>query len=151
MVNHRHGGNNRIYRKHSVKNQDLRDNAPKTGMFFLVFRHRKLVVPFQPLVQLGRGFIKQENTAGKHNDVFTRHRRSADTEQRMSQRHDVRHKRQHNNADEHRQPQPRYPRPIAPVRFDLIGEDSDENQVVYTQNHFEHKKRCKAYPSMRFG
>ena len=132
MIHHRHCRNNRIDRENRIQNQDLRHNTPKRRMLLLPFSNRKLIVAFKAFVQLGSRFIKQENTSGKHNHVFTGNLQAAQLKQRTRQRHDVRHKAQHENPNNDSQPQARYPRPIPLRRFDLVCQNRYENKVINT-------------------
>ena len=83
-------------------------------------------------MQLGSRFIKQENTAGKHNHVFAGNLQATQFKQRTRQRHDVRHKAQHENPNNDSQTQARYPRPIPLRRFDLVCQNRYENKVINT-------------------
>ena len=83
-------------------------------------------------MQLGSRFIKQENTAGKHNHVFTGNLQTAQLKQRTRQRHDVRHKTQHENPNNHGQTQARYPRLISLRLFNLVCQNRYENKVINT-------------------
>ena len=151
MIHHRHRGNHRIDGKHGIQHQNLRHHRPKRHMGFLGIGHRKVVVPFQALVQFGGRFIKQEQAAGKHDDVFTRHLQTGHAKQRLGKRNNLRHKAQHNHPNQHRQSQTGNPRFVAQRRFDFIGQNRHKNQIVDTEYDFEYQKRCKAYPCMRFG
>ena len=132
MIHHRHCRNNRIDRENRIQNQDLCHNAPKSGMLLLPFSNSKLIVAFKAFVQLSSRFIKQENTAGKHNHIFTGNLQAAQLKQRTRQRHDVRHKAQHENPNNDSQTQARYPRPIPLRRFDLVCQNRYENKVINT-------------------
>lgn len=101
-------------------------------------------------MQFGGGFVKQENTAREHNHVLAGNGEAADLEQRLGQRDDVRHKSKHNDADDDCQPQPDNPCAVAPCGLDLVCQNRHKDKIVYPQYNFQHQKRGKTYPGMRF-
>ena len=109
----------------------------------------KLIVPFQPLVQFGGGFIKQKQTAQEHNQIFARHGKRADMKPRVHQRHDVRHKAQHDDAHHNSQRKAGDARFVAISGLDLIGQNCHKHQIVDTEHHFEHQQSGKTDPSGR--
>ena len=70
VIDHCDSRDHGIYGKYRVKNQDLSNHAPKRRVFFLAVGNGKLVMPFEAFVQLGGGFVEQEDTAREHNHVF---------------------------------------------------------------------------------
>ena len=70
VVDHGHGGNDGIDGENGIENQNLGNNAPKKGMLFLRICYGEVVGPFEAFVQFGGGFIEQEESACKHNQVF---------------------------------------------------------------------------------
>ena len=149
MIDHGDGSDDGIDGKYRVKNQDLGNHAPKSRVFFLTVGNGKLVMPFEAFVQLGGGFVEQEDTAREHNHVFAGNVQPTNVEQRARQGHDMCHEAEHDDADNDRKPQTGNARAVALGGFDFVRQNGDENEVVYPQDDFEYQKRGKAYPSMR--
>ncbi len=67
MVDHADGSDHRVEREDRIQHHNLRHHAPEAraaslGRIIAVF-------PLQPLVELHRGFKKQEEAADQHNEV----------------------------------------------------------------------------------
>ena len=75
----------------------------------------------------------------------------ANVKQGLGERDDVRHKAQHDDADNHRQRQPNDAGFVAQGEFHFACEDGNENQVINAQHHFQYKQRGETYPCLRLG
>ena len=151
VFHHRHGGNHAVDGEHGVQHQNLRNNGPKGGVFFMLVGHLKMVGTFQPFVQLGGGFVEQENAAAEHNQIFARNVLLPDLEQRLGQRDDFRHKGQHDEANQHGQRQTGDSGAVAQGGFDFVCQNRHKNQVVDAQHDFQNQQGDQANPGLRLG
>ena len=89
-------------------------------------------MPLKAFVQLGGGFVEQEDAAREHNHVFAGNVQPADVEQRARQGHDVCHEAEHDDADNDRKPQTGNTRAVSLSGLTLFAKMATKNEVVYS-------------------
>ena len=120
-------------------------------MFFVAVGDGEVVGAFETLVQLGGGFVEEEETAGEHDEVFAGNGVAAQVHEGGGEGHDVRHKGEHDDAQEDGERQAGEAGAVAQLGFDFVRQYGDEYEIVDAEHHFEQQQGGETYPGLRFG
>src|SRR5439155_8149378 len=103
----------------------------------------------EPLVNLARALVEQEEAASDQDDVPPGYRMAEHREQRPSEPDDPGDRGEQREPGDQRQRQPYPPRPILAFRRQAAGEDRNEHQIVYTEDNLERRQCQEACPDLR--
>ena len=144
VVDHADGSDHRVERKDGVEHHDLRHHGPEFRPFAL--GGVIAVFPLQPLIKLDGRFKQQKQAAKQHNQIAGAKAEVVKNNQRFGQGDQPGDRGQQQETHDHRQHQASDPRAVALGGRELLGEDSDKDQVIDTQHQFDNHQRDETCP-----
>src|SRR5690606_30209309 len=108
-----------------------------------------LVLALQPLMQLHRALGEQEDTAANQDQVSAREGELTDAEQRLGERNNPRDREKQSDPHHQRERQADHARLVALMRWQLVREDRNKDEVVDAENDLKDDKGPKTDPDIR--